>query len=936
MRFTALLLLTLISILRTQTASIVMKAAVGETITVECPQATQQKHHVIRWCKATSNNYCNRISSIDGDRVWNGDARTSIANTNGKISVTIQQLQETDTGTYWCGPPEQNSIHASDVIILKVLSVLRTQTASIVMKAAVGETITVECPQATQQKHQEIWWCKETSKNCCNLISSISGDRGWNVDARTSIANTNGSISVTIQQLKETDTGTYWCGPLYEIHISDVVILKVFSGRWEPILSEVSGVVGNAATIPCLFTDKERLYKKFLCKATSVNKCIIIARSDGVPENRINGKVSNTINNSHSFTVTMTNTDKGDEGEYWCGAEKINDIKIVAMKNLTITEVLRTQTASIVMKAAVGETITVECPQATQYKHFEIWWCKKTSETRCNQISSTDGDRVWNDDARTSIANTHGNISVTIQRLEETDTGTYWCGPLYQNTLHALDVVILKVFSVLWTQTASIVMKAAVGETITVECPQATQHKHREIWWCKKTSEIRCNQISSIDGDRVWNDDARTSIANTNGNIALTIHRLEETDTGIYWCGPLYQNTLRALDVVILKVFSGRWEPILSEVSGVVGNAAIIPCLFTEKERLYQKFLCKATSVNKCIIIASSNGVPENRNNGNVSITIDNSYNFIVTMNNIDKGNEGEYWCGAEKINDIKIVAIRNLTITEVLRTQTASIVMKAAVGETITVECPQATQYKHFEIWWCKKTSETRCNQISSIDGDRVWNVDARTSIANTHGNISVTIQRLEETDTGTYWCGPLYQNTLHALDVVILKVFSGRWEPILSEVSGVVGNAAIIPCLFTEKERLYQKFLCKATSVNKCIIIASSNGVPENRNNGNVSITIDNSYNFIVTMNNIDKGNEGEYWCGAEKINDIKIVAIRNLTITEVGNSEVSNNTSRDVLLEIWAIFRWLLFSALVACTVSVTCYADCAKDPAPQVSK
>ncbi|XP_078054025.1 polymeric immunoglobulin receptor-like [Mustelus asterias] len=338
MRFTELLLLTLISILRTQTASIVMKAAVGETITVECPQATQQKHQEIWWCKITSYNYCNSIVSTSGHSVSNDDARMSIANTNGKISVTITKLQETDAGTYWCGPQGQNSIHALDAILLNVFSVLWTQTASIVMKAAVGETITVECPQATQQKHREIWWCKETSKNCCNLISSIDGDRGWNVDGRTSIADTNGNISVTIQQLQETDTGTYWCGPLPEIHISDVIILKVFSGRWEPILSEVSGVVGNATIIPCLFTEKERLYKKFLCKATSVNKCIIIASSDGVTENRNNGNVSITINNSHNFTVTMTNIDKGDEGEYWCGAEKINDIKIVAIKNLTITE----------------------------------------------------------------------------------------------------------------------------------------------------------------------------------------------------------------------------------------------------------------------------------------------------------------------------------------------------------------------------------------------------------------------------------------------------------------------------------------------------------------------------------------------------------------------------------------------------------------------
>ncbi|XP_072335926.1 polymeric immunoglobulin receptor-like [Scyliorhinus torazame] len=233
------------------------------------------------------------------------------------------------------------------------------------------------------------------------------------------------------------------------------------------------------------------------------------------------------------------------------------------------------------------------------------------------------------------------------------------------------------------------------------------------------------------------------------------------------------------------------------------------------------------------------------------------------------------------------------LTLISASPTQAAPIVMKAALGETITVECPQAERYKgNSVIWWCKATWGSGCNHISSIDGQIVRNDYRGTSIANTNGKISITIRQLEERDTGTYWCGPGDNDTFNISDVILLKVFTGTWEPIVSEIRGV-GNTATVPCLYTEEETYYKKFLCKVTSINKCTIIARSNGVVNNLQNGGVSITINNSHNFTVTLGNINKADEGEYWCGAVTIKNIKIVQVKNLTTAE-GRPRVSNDTS------------------------------------------
>ncbi|XP_038675789.1 polymeric immunoglobulin receptor-like isoform X2 [Scyliorhinus canicula] len=282
------------------------------------------------------------------------------------------------------------------------------------------------------------------------------------------------------------------------------------------------------------------------------------------------------------------------------------------------------------------------------------------------------------------------------------------------------------------------------------------------------------------------------------------------------------------------------------------------------------------------------------------------------------------------------ITALLFLTLISTSQTQTAPIVMRAAVGETITVGCLQGERYKgNSAIWWCRTTSGTRCNHISSIDGHKVRNDYRGTSIANTNGKISVTIRHLQEIETGAYCCGLEDTGSFNISDVILLKVFTGTWEPIVSEISGVVGNVATVPCLYTEEENYYKKFLCKVTSINKCTIIASSDGAVTNLQNGSVSITINNSHNFAVTLGNINKADEGEYWCGAVTVKNIKIVQVKHLTTAE-GRPNGSNDTSREVLLKIWTIFRWLLFAALAVCSASVTFYEHFAKGPVLQASK
>ncbi|XP_078403897.1 polymeric immunoglobulin receptor-like [Cetorhinus maximus] len=238
---------------------------------------------------------------------------------------------------------------------------------------------------------------------------------------------------------------------------------------------------------------------------------------------------------------------------------------------------------------------------------------------------------------------------------------------------------------------------------------------------------------------------------------------------------------------------------------------------------------------------------------------------------------------------------------------------MKAAAGENITVECSQAAKLGYPNIIWCKATSKTNCNPVVSTRNHQFKNSNGKTSIATTNGLSSVTIQQLREKDTGTYLCVGVFHGSFHVLDVILLKISSDSWKPAQPEISGVRGNIATVPCLYTDKEIRYEKFLCKVTSVNKCTIIANSDGMIGNLYNGSVSIITNNSHNFTVTMSNISRRDEGEYWCGAVKIADIKIVQVKNLTFAE-GNPTVFSDAPRDITPQTWYIILSVLPGLLI----------------------
>ncbi|NXG31643.1 CLM5 protein, partial [Dromaius novaehollandiae] len=209
---------------------------------------------------------------------------------------------------------------------------------------------------------------------------------------------------------------------------------------------------------------------------------------------------------------------------------------------------LRAQTPGAEESRREGSTLSVQCLYTPQAPFpSQKAWCRvnngicealvgttySTLNTYINE--ATQGTVTIEDDVK------RGAISITMKNLQVQDSGTYSCASQRNtNTLWLLKTISLNVFKELhrWEL-----------DSLSVQCPYNAQTPSTTPKaWCRRQGPTSCNTVVSTNypSTRQYTQQSRTSIRdNTQGKtVTITMQKLQQQDSGVYWC-VLYTQTHR-------------------------------------------------------------------------------------------------------------------------------------------------------------------------------------------------------------------------------------------------------------------------------------------------------------------------------------------------------------------------------------------------------
>ncbi|XP_053529662.1 polymeric immunoglobulin receptor [Ictalurus punctatus] len=285
----------------------------GASVTIPCRYDRTYIQHKKYWCfdASAAYDYC-KIQAYANET--QGKVTVTDNPAESLFTVTMNNLQTENTGTYWC-VVEIGGIFYPDVKEQLHITVKSDPDLSVMESRVSGEeggSVTVQCNYCTEYRNKQKQWCRFIDSRCNNMGRTATSH---NSAVRVS-DDGRGSFSVQMSGLKKSDAGWYWCsaGDLQvPVHIS------VGDPPPDPDLSvmesRVSGEEGGSVTVQCLYSAAYQNKQKQWCRFID-SRCNNMGRT----ATSQNSAVQVSDDGRRSFSVQMSGLKKSDAGWYWCSA----------------------------------------------------------------------------------------------------------------------------------------------------------------------------------------------------------------------------------------------------------------------------------------------------------------------------------------------------------------------------------------------------------------------------------------------------------------------------------------------------------------------------------------------------------------------------------------------------------------------------------------
>ncbi|KAF4076406.1 hypothetical protein AMELA_G00214790 [Ameiurus melas] len=207
------------------------------------------------------------------------------------------------------------------VLLPQLPGVLCTVTTVGDRTVLAGDSISVPCSYELQYAPNVKYWCQGSMKEfCTSLARTDQPENAPFSKARITIADNPKQyvFTVTMHELKEKDSGWYWCsveiGGLWSVDITTSLYIRVIQGL-SVENNELHAEEGGSVNVQCRYSEKHKENEKRWCRSGDLHFCKVTK----------NGTFSSksldiSDNRKDTVTVTLKHLEVRDAGWYFCRA----------------------------------------------------------------------------------------------------------------------------------------------------------------------------------------------------------------------------------------------------------------------------------------------------------------------------------------------------------------------------------------------------------------------------------------------------------------------------------------------------------------------------------------------------------------------------------------------------------------------------------------
>ncbi|XP_015226691.1 PREDICTED: polymeric immunoglobulin receptor-like isoform X1 [Cyprinodon variegatus] len=278
------------------------------------------------------------------------------------------------------------------------------------------------------------------------------------------------------------------------------------------------------------------------------------------------------------------------------------------------------------------------------------------------------------------------------------------------------------------------------GRDVKVPCPYNPGYESYEKYLCKDNCDYPDILITTTEKNKTRffiYDDQSTRIFTT------TISNLQSTDARGYWCG-VSRNGKDIYTEVKLETRKDSCCNTVNTIQHIEGGSAAITCPYDSESVRKLKYICRGNQPSKCLhqAMITSNSPQK----GRFKLVDDGqSRKFKVTISDLNLNDSGSYLCGVQSNSGLDVFSATVLKVKEWCCVKYETV--RGTVGLSVTLQCPYQPDQRNNRKFLCKGSERSSCkDMIMGQSRFQVLNVSSH--------SFWVTINKLEEGDSGTYWC--------------------------------------------------------------------------------------------------------------------------------------------------------------------------------------